>query len=100
LRHNSPHWKAYVDEWISDYKQTDAYKYLYYKYFDSNRSSQIVKSEYHSITGGKVSEYDDLVRELSAKYGWDWRLLAAIIMQESRFDPMPKAGLVQWALCN
>ena len=100
LRHNSPHWKAYVDEWISDYKQTDAYKYLYFKYFDSNRSSQIVKSEFHSITGGKVSEYDDLVRELSAKYGWDWRLLAAIIMQESRFDPYAESwvgamGLMQ-----
>lgn len=100
LRNNSPQWKAYVDEWISGYKQTNEYKYLYYKYFNSSRSSQIVKSEYHSITGGKVSEYDDLVRELSVKYAWDWRLIAAIIMQESRFDPYAESwvgamGLMQ-----
>jgi membrane-bound lytic murein transglycosylase F len=86
IRENTPEWKAYLDEWIINYKQTSEYKYLYYKYFSGDRSSRIVKSEFHSITGGMISEYDDLIREMALSYNWDWRLIAAIIMQESNFD--------------
>ena len=86
IRKNSPEWKNYIDQWIVSYKETKEYKYLYYKYFDSNRSSLIVQNEFNSITGGKISEYDDLVREIAASYNWDWRLIAAIIMQESNFN--------------
>lgn len=86
VRKNSPEWKTYIDQWIIDYKKTSAYKYLYYKYFSSNRSSQIVQNEFNSITGGKISEYDNLVREISARYNWDWRLIASIIIQESNFN--------------
>jgi membrane-bound lytic murein transglycosylase F len=86
VRKNSTEWKAYVDNWITAYKETNAYKNLHHKYFTGNRYSQIVKSEFHSFNGGRISEYDDLIRELSARHNWDWRLVAAIIMQESRFE--------------
>jgi membrane-bound lytic murein transglycosylase F len=86
VRKNSPEWKAYIDEWIIDFKKTSQYRQIYNKYFSGNRSSRIVRSEYHSITGGKVSEFDDLIREISSAFGWDWRLIAAIIMQESGFN--------------
>ena len=85
VRKNSPEWKEVVNNWIDGYKETDDYKYLYYKYFSGARS-QIVHSDFHSITGGMISEYDDLIRQISASFGWDWRLIAAIIMQESNFN--------------
>lgn len=35
----------------------------------------------------KISRYDDMIREFSTIINWDWRLLASLICQESRFDP-------------
>jgi membrane-bound lytic murein transglycosylase F len=83
---NSPQWKEYLDNWLAEYQKTSEYHYLYRKYFTGSRSVNMVRSEYNSITGGKISEYDELVREIAAGYGWDWRLIASVIMQESRFD--------------
>lgn len=86
VRENSPEWKNYLDNWITEYQKTSEYHYIYDKYFSSSRVVNMVRSEYNSITGGKISEYDELVREISASFGWDWRLVASIIMQESRFN--------------
>lgn len=33
----------------------------------------------------RISPYDNAIRRTAAKIGWDWRLLAALIYQESRF---------------
>lgn len=47
----------------------------------------LVDAGFHSIKGGQVSVYDDLIREESELYDMDWRLIASIIYQESRFIP-------------
>ncbi|MFW6369540.1 MAG: transporter substrate-binding domain-containing protein, partial [Myxococcota bacterium] len=36
---------------------------------------------------GRLSPYDELIARYSARYGLDWRLMAALAYQESRFDP-------------
>ena len=38
-------------------------------------------------TPAQICEYDHLIRAEAKKIGWDWRLLASIIYQESRFKP-------------
>ena len=35
--------------------------------------------------GGTISEYDDIIKKTAKTIGWDWRLLASLIYQESRF---------------
>jgi membrane-bound lytic murein transglycosylase F len=35
----------------------------------------------------QICEYDDLIKAEAQKIGWDWRLLASIIYQESHFKP-------------
>ena len=35
----------------------------------------------------RISPYDDLIRVEAKRIGWDWRLLASVIYQESRFKP-------------
>lgn len=79
-------WREYIDKWISEFKKTSKYPVLYNKYFKHPRSSHRLESEYHSITGGKISEYDPVVKELAAKHGWDWRLISSIVYVESRFN--------------
>jgi membrane-bound lytic murein transglycosylase F len=60
---------------------------LHAKYFRNSRSSFIVKSDYYALNTGRVSMYDDLIREFSSNINWDWRLLASLICQESQFKP-------------
>lgn len=47
-----------------------------------------------------ISPYDDILRKYAGELGWDWRLLAAIVYQESKFhiearSPRGAKGLMQ-----
>lgn len=81
-----------LNRWITSYKRTGSYALLYAKYFRNSRSSIIVKSDYYALNTGKVSRYDDMIRKYSGSIDWDWRLLASLICQESRFDPTVESG--------
>lgn len=89
-----------LNRWITTYKKTLSYAFLHAKYFNNTRSNIIVKSDFYALYTGKVSKYDDMIREYSARINWDWRLLASLIYQESRFKPdvrslMGAYGLMQ-----
>ncbi|NOR74828.1 MAG: transporter substrate-binding domain-containing protein [Draconibacterium sp.] len=79
-------WKNYLDTWISTFKKTRKYKILYHKYFESPRVASRMESDFHSIRKGKISEYDNIVKEIANEYNWDWRLVSSIIYHESRFN--------------
>jgi len=85
--------KKVIDRWISNYRQTDKYAILYNKYFNNRHSYRSIHSEYYTLGSGKISEYDDAIRKESERIGWDWRLMASVIYQESRFNP----EAVSWA---
>ncbi len=40
-----------------------------------------------AATGSRLSPYDPLVQHYADRYGFDWRLIAAQMYQESQFDP-------------
>ncbi|MCX6260120.1 MAG: transporter substrate-binding domain-containing protein [Bacteroidia bacterium] len=84
---NSEKLKKELDQWIVNFKTTQTFALLYSKYFKNSRSSTIVKSDYYALSTGKVSRWDDLIKEYSETIKWDWRLLASLICQESRFNP-------------
>lgn len=49
---------------------------------------------------GQISPYDPIMRQVAKEEGMDWRLIAAIAYQESRFDPNARShrgaqGLMQ-----
>jgi membrane-bound lytic murein transglycosylase F len=76
-----------LNRWIESYRKTQDYVLLYAKYFRNSRSNTIVKSDYYSLSTGKISQWDEMMKIVSSDIGWDWRLLASLICQESRFDP-------------
>ena len=76
-----------VNNWMIGFKKTARYQRIYQKYFLNHRSIHIVDAGFHSIKGGQVSVFDDLIRKESAKFNLDWRLIASLIYQESRFIP-------------
>jgi membrane-bound lytic murein transglycosylase F len=92
--------KQTIDSWLIDFKNTRKYAMIYRKYFRNKRSAEIIESDYFSSASGKLSPYDALIKEYSEEIGWDWRLLASLIFQESRFNPQAKSwagafGLMQ-----
>ncbi len=89
-----------IDAWLTDFKKTNRYSLYYKKYFKNKRTSNIVESEYYAISSGAISPYDDYIKEYSNSIGWDWRLVASMMYQESRFNPEAKSwagayGLMQ-----
>lgn len=93
VRKNADSLRFAINSWLADYKKTAKFNYIYRKYFKNKRSVQIVQSEFYSKNEGKISEYDSLIRIYGEKINWDWRLLASLIYQESRFKP----NLTSWA---
>jgi len=94
IRKGSPELKAAIDEWLNELKKTADFQTIYdryYKYAKSQRKRS--QSEFSSSKGGRISPYDDIIKVQSRRMEWDWRLLAAQIYQESRFDPKT----VSWA---
>ena len=85
---NSPLLLAELNSWIEEQKTKAGYAMLYTKYFKNPKGAgQRNESEFSSFGGNKISPYDDMIIAYSREIGWDWRLLAAMIYQESRFNP-------------
>lgn len=101
VRKNAPKLLTSLNSWMVDLKKKPTFNVIYNKYFKNKRASaRRNKSDYSSMGGEKISIYDDLIKEAADSLGWDWRLLASQIYQESRFDPKAKSwagaiGLMQ-----
>lgn len=100
-RKNSPKLLNAVNEWLADIKTEPTFMVIYNRYFKSPRTSLIrMQSDYSSLGGNKLSPYDSLIKEGARDLGWDWRLLASLIYQESHFLPAEESwagarGLMQ-----
>ncbi|MCB0503253.1 MAG: transporter substrate-binding domain-containing protein, partial [Bacteroidetes bacterium] len=87
VRKNSPELLAAINEWILDVRKNGKYMSIYNKYFKNSKAYSIRKnSDYFSATGGSISIYDDLIKKYAEELDWDWRLLAAMIYKESKFE--------------
>ncbi|MCF7810786.1 transporter substrate-binding domain-containing protein [bacterium] len=88
VRKSSPELLEAINEWLTTMKRSADYNVIYNRYF-KNRSAYIrrIKSSYFSHSGGGISQWDADIQEHATRIGWDWRLLASLIYQESQFDP-------------
>jgi membrane-bound lytic murein transglycosylase F len=87
-----------LNDWIKSFRKTRSYTLLYAKYFKNFRSDAIFKSDYYASNTGKVSPWDDIIKLYSEDINWDWRLLASLIYQESRFIPDVKSKVGAFGL--
>lgn len=86
-KNNSSKLVEELNRWIETFRKTDSYAFLYAKYYRNSASGNIVRSNYYPLASGKVSPWDDVIKIYSESIKWDWRLLASLICQESRFMP-------------
>lgn len=86
VRPNSPKLLEVFNAWLEQIKKEPTFMVIYNRYYKSPRTSRLrMKSDYSSLGGNKLSPYDDLIKIGADTLGWDWRLLAAVVYQESRF---------------
>jgi membrane-bound lytic murein transglycosylase F len=101
VRKTSPKLLVVVNQWINDMKEKVDYYVIYNKYFKNRREyRERLESDYFSISGGSISRFDAIIKQYADSLGWDWRLFASQIYQESRFNPKAKSwagavGLMQ-----
>ncbi|NLR92562.1 MltF family protein [Flammeovirga agarivorans] len=102
-RKQSPLLRDKVSHWLDSMKNTTDFYVIYNKYFKNTRAQhKRFDSKYFSTIEhrGLLSKYDDLIKEQAKPLGWDWRLLASLVYQESKFNPKAKSwvgavGLMQ-----
>lgn len=101
VRKNSPQLLSTINAWLTQIKREPTFMVIYNRYFKSPRTSLIrSKSDYFSFGGNRLSPYDEIIKTGAKKLEWDWRLLAALVYQESKFNPQGESwagarGLMQ-----
>ncbi len=97
VRQNSPELKAALNNYLKQHfwvtpqgqRRSRTYGILYERYYrDENQIRDFQAPDERVDKSGRISPYDDLIREEAGRAGFDWRLVAALIYQESRFDPL------------
>jgi len=87
-RQNSPKLLEAVNTWLARIKKEATFMVVYNRYYKSPRTSLLrMQSDYSSMGGNKLSPFDSLLKKGAGELGWDWRLLASLAYQESRFLP-------------
>lgn len=101
VRKNAPELEQAINLWLADARRGSDYHYVYNKYYKHKKAyRRRVESELYSKNSGIISPYDELIQQYADSLGWDWRLLASVVYQESRFDPSAESwagamGLLQ-----
>ena len=86
VRPNSPELLNATNSWIKQYRKNPEYNVIYNKYFKNKRRfKNRVKSDFYSVNTNEISQYDNFIKTNAELIDWDWRLIASIIYQESRF---------------
>ncbi len=87
-----------INSWLTIFNHSLRSRLLYNKYFKNIRSKKIVVSQYNSYSGGQLSPYDDEIKSAAKIIGWDWRLLASLVYQESEFKPNVRSWVGAYGL--
>ncbi len=100
LNKKSPILQKRLNTWLSRFMNREAFSYIKRKYFEQINSSLGVESNFKSRRGS-ISPYDAILKAEGEKYNIDWRLVAALIFHESKFNPNARAfggayGLMQF----
>ena len=72
-----------VNCWISHMKNSGDFSSIRSRF--KGTGNPLKKSEL-GIKTGRISPYDEIIKRYAAELGWDWRMLAAVVYQESKFS--------------
>lgn len=86
-----------INCWLDTYTQSEEFIQLKEIF---SRQNDPVKLAEKGIKRESLSPYDELIKRYAKDLGWDWRMLAAVVYQESKFSINSRshrgaAGLMQ-----
>ena len=73
----------YINLFINKIRDNGTYRNLVYRHFKSYCIDPVIDS---NMRVGALSPYDDFVKKYASQHDLDWRLISAIIYQESRYN--------------
>ena len=76
-----------INNWLGAIKKSGTLNVLYNRYYKNSYITSLHNSKYYKLKNGVISSFDPIIKKEAQAIGWDWRLLAAVIYQESGFDP-------------
>ncbi len=90
-----------LNQWLARRRGTLEYNLIVKKYNNLSASrKKVLQENFPLAKAGNISPYDGLIKKNTSNLDWDWKLVAAQVFQESRFDPAAKSwvgavGLMQ-----
>ena len=72
-----------INSWFNYYSATEHYRQMKNRYIYSTNP---VRRAERGVIAANVSPYDNLLKKYASELGWDWRMLAAVVYQESKFS--------------
>lgn len=76
-----------IDQWLESFLKTEDYKAIYSRYYNTTFDRQILKNRHSYMKKKTICRWDRCLRKVARKNQWDWKILAALIYQESGFQP-------------
>lgn len=77
-----------IDRFFEKVKEDGTFAKIYEKYYtDAAIFDYVDLRKFHQRIERTLPRYQPIIKEAADKYGFDWRLIAAVVYQESHFDP-------------
>jgi membrane-bound lytic murein transglycosylase F len=101
VRKDDPEMLHEINRFFLHAGETGSLQRIINKYYGHTREFDVSELKtFHKRIQAHLPKYRDIIEAQSEKHGLDWRLVAAVVYQESRFDPEAKSfthveGLMQ-----
>jgi membrane-bound lytic murein transglycosylase F len=93
-----------INEFFKKIKNDGTFAKIYDKYYSTVEIFDYVDlKRYHQRLETRLPKYKEIIKSAAEKHGFDWRLIAAMVYQESHFNPRAKSptgvrGMMQLTL--
>ncbi len=93
-----------INKFFAIIKENGVYGKIFEKYYGTVDIFDYVDlKKFHQRLESRLPDYQEIIKQEAAKYDFDWRLIAAMIYQESHFNPRARShtgvrGLMQLTL--
>lgn len=90
-----------INSFFEQIKKDGTYDKIYNRYYSAvNTFDYMDLKKFHERVYTRLPAYRTIIQQQAEKYNFDWRMVAAVIYQESHFDPLARSytevrGLMQ-----